>query len=339
MSNTSNGTTALATLIAGSIREAGGRITFERFMEMALYHPALGYYTTSPSIGCGGDFYTNVSIGSLYGRIFARQLYTYRKAMGTPPDFRVLEFGGHCGQLREDVLTEAPDLSYSIVEAGGPIPDRITGCIISNELLDAFPVHRVRVVNGRWRELYVVETAEGMESFAEVTGPLSTPRLAERLEGLPAHLMEGYTTEINLRAIDWIGDMARCLERGYIITVDYGYEHDGYFAPHRREGTLLCHFEHTANRDPFIRIGQQDITAHVDFTSVMDAGRKAGLETILFCDQSQFLLEAGRELVEELVALEAGKWSPERNQLHQLIHPTLMGRTFKVLVQRKSVQN
>jgi len=329
----------LAAVMIGDIRRAGGRISFERFMELALYHPALGYYACSPGIGSAGDFFTSVSVGSLYGRILARQFRKYRASMGTPHDFQVVELGGHRGQLRADVLTEAPELPYIMVEAGGTVPDGITGCIVSNELLDAFPVHRVRVVEGRWQELYVTETSSGGQSFTEVAGDLSTPRLAERLEGLPVSLMEGYTTEINLRATDWITDMARRLQRGYLITVDYGYERGEFYAPHRREGTLLCHFKHTANRDPFVRIGHQDITAHVDFTSVMEAGRKAGLETILFCDQSRFLLEAGRELVEELVALEAGKWSPERNQLHQLIHPTLMGRTFKVLVQRKTASN
>lgn len=325
----------LASVIMGAIRAAGGRITFERFMELALYHPALGYYACSPGIGCAGDFFTSVSVGSLYGRILARQFRKYRDALGTPHDFQVVEFGGHRGQLRTDVLAEAPELPYTMVEAGGTVPDGITGCIVSNELLDAFPVHRVRVVEGRWQELYVTEANSGRQPFAEVAGALSTPRLAERLEGLPVHLMEGYTTEVNLRAADWIKDMARRLQRGYLITVDYGYERGEYYAPHRREGTLLCYYKHTANRDPLTRVGQQDISAHVDFTLAMESGRDAGLETIVFCDQSQFLLEAGRELLAELVAREAGHWSPERNQLHQLIHPSLMGRTFKVLVQRK----
>lgn len=329
----------LSTVMSEDIRRQGGRITFDRFMELALYHPRYGYYTCSPRIGREGDFYTSVSVGSLYGRILARQCLKYRDALENPPDFRVVECGGHRGQLREDMLQEAPDLDYGVVETGGTVPDRITGCILSNELLDAFPVHRVRVVEGRWMELYVTEGSSGGSSFAEVPGDLSTPRLAERLRGLPVPHMEGYTTEINLRAADWITDMARRLHRGYVITVDYGYERGEYYAPHRRDGTLLCHFKHTANRDPFARIGQQDITAHVDFTSVMEAGRQAGLETILFCDQSQFLLEAGRELVADLVARNAGSWSPERNQLHQLTHPTLMGRTFKVLVQRKTVQD
>ncbi|MEI6789159.1 MAG: SAM-dependent methyltransferase [bacterium] len=329
------GNPELVSRIAESIRTADGRITFERFMEMALYHPGLGYYVNRPPIGHNGDFFTNVSVGDLYGRILARQFLHYRESLGNPPGFRVVEFGGLRGQLREDILREAPELDYTIIEAGEEPPDHITGCVFSNELLDAFPVHRVRVVKGKWQELYVIEGGEGDHTFSEIPGELSTPRLAERLEGLPAHLMEGYTTEINIRATDWIRGIARRLDQGYVVTVDYGYDHDGYFAPHRRDGTLLCHYQHTANRDPFARIGQQDITAHVEFTSVMEAGQHAGLETVMFCDQSQFLLECGQDLLEEIATRDAGRWSPDRNRLHQLIHPAFMGRTFKALIQRK----
>jgi SAM-dependent MidA family methyltransferase len=325
----------LANIITKTIRSAGGSITFERFMELALYHPQHGYYSNRPRIGKTGDFFTNVSVGDLYGRILARQFLHYRDCLGNPPEFRVIEFGGHRGQLREDVLRAAPALDYTIVEAGDSTPEHITGCIFSNELLDAFPIHRVRVVNGQWQELYVAEGCDAGCPFMEIPGALSTPRLTERLVELPVPLMEGYTTEINLRATDWILEIARHLERGYIVTVDYGYDRNGYFAPHRSEGTLLCHYQHTANRDPFARVGQQDITTHVEFTALMEAGRQAGLETIMFCDQSQFLLESGLDLLEEIATRDAGRWSPDRNHLHQLIHPTLMGRTFKVLVQRK----
>ena len=334
--STPPGNPELAGRIAETIRTAGGRITFERFMELALYHPGLGYYVNRPPIGQNGDFFTNVSVGDLYGRILARQFLRYQKSLGNPQEFRVIEFGGHRGQLRDDVLREAPGLDYTIIEAGEELPNHITGCVFSNELLDAFPIHHVRVVNGHWQELYVIECDGEDNPFSEIPGELSTPGLTERLKGLPAHLMEGYTTEINLRATDWILEIGRRLERGYVITVDYGHDRDGYFAPHRRDGTLLCHYQHTANRDPFARIGQQDITTHVEFTSLIEAGRQAGLETLMFCDQSQFLLECGQDLLEEITTRDAGRWSSDRNRLHQLIHPTLMGRTFKVLVQRKS---
>lgn len=325
----------LVKIILGTLRTEGGRITFERYMELALYHPRLGYYSQHPAIGRNGDFFTSVSVGNLFGRILARQLLRYRDILGNPPGFQVVEFGGHRGQLKEDILREAPGLDYRIIEAGEPLPAHLTGCVLSNELLDAFPVHRVRVVNGRWQELYVTEGDSPDHPFREVPGELSTPRLAERLAGLPVDLMEGYTTEVNLRAEDWIRDLAGRLDQGYVITIDYGHERDAYFAPHRRDGTLMCHYRHKAGSDPFIRVGQQDITAHVEFSSIMEAGKDAGLETILFRDQSQYLLECGKELLEEITTRDAGRWSPDRNSLHQLTHPALMGHTFKILAQLK----
>jgi len=321
--------------IAGEITSNGGRITFERFMEIALYHPRLGYYTKTPRIGRDGDFFTNVSVGPLFGRILAEQFLKFRDELGNPPDFKVVEFGGHKGQLREDVLREAPDLDYHVVESGGTIPDSITGCVFSNEFLDALPVHRVKVVGGQWQELYVTTQSEGGCPFAEVSGPLSSPRIEEYLRDLPAHLMDGYTTEINLRSWDWLDDIARRLTRGYIITVDYGHERKDYFAPHRKDGTLLCYHRHTQNTNPFDRIGAQDITAHVEFSSLMERGERSGLVTVLFCDQTRFILDAGHEIIESIASLNAGQWSPQRNQLHQLMHPSMMGRAFKVLIQRK----
>lgn len=327
---------ALANIIAAEIGAVGGQITFERYMELALYHPLHGYYAKRPQIGKEGDFLTSVSVGPLLGRILARQFLKYRRELGSPPDFKVVEFGGHAGQLRNDVLGEVPGLNYRVIEAGDELPNQITGCVFSNELLDALPVHRVRVVNGHWQELYVTVPKQSGATFKETPGPLSSPRLTDVLAGLPAHLMEGYTTEINLRAIDWMADVARRLTRGFMVTIDYGHERNEYFAPHRRDGTLLCYHRHTQNRDPFAWIGQQDITAHVEFTSLIEQGRRCGLELIQFCDQSRFLLDAGREILEAIATRDAGQWSAERNQAHQLIHPTHMGRAFKVLIQRKT---
>ena len=325
---------APVSIISAEIRGAGGRITFERYMELVLYHPQHGYYAKRPQIGKGGDFFTSVSVGPLLGRILARQFQKFRTQLGNPLDFQVVEFGGHSGQLHKDVLREAPDLDYRVVETGAELPAQICGCVFSNEFLDALPVHRVRVVNGLWQELYVTLESSGT-AFSETPGPLSSPRLTEALSGLPVQLMEGYTTEINLRALDWMADIARRLTEGFVVTIDYGHERNQYFAPHRRDGTLLCYHHHTQNRDPFTLIGQQDITAHVEFTSLIEQGRRAGLEPILFCDQSRFLLDAGREILEEIATRDAGQWSAERNQAHQLIHPTHMGRAFKVLIQRK----
>lgn len=300
-------------------------------MDLALYHPQLGYYTSRKNrIGKAGDYFTNVSVGPLFGKLLAKQFVQLRAELGNPPDFEVIEFGGHRGQLREDVLAVAPDLRYRVVEAGEPMPDTFVGCVFSNEFLDALPVHRVVVQNGQWQEIYVTQV------FAELPGPLSTPRLAEYLHDLPVNLMEGYRTEVNLRALDWLGDVAHRLARGFVLTIDYGYERSGYFAPHHRDGTLLCYHRHTKNDDPYRHIGEQDITAHVEFTSLIEHGNILGLEPVLFTDQSRYLLQLGEAEITEIVERTAGQPSKERQAIHQLIHPELMGRTFKVLLQRKT---
>ena len=331
------GPAELREAIEAEIAAAGGRIPFARFMELALYHPRLGYYTAGPErIGRAGDFFTSVSVGPLYGRILAREFRRLRRELGEPADFEVVEFGGRHGQLRADVLAEAPELRYSIVEAGGAQPpERIVGCVFSNEFLDALPVHRVTAAGGEWRELYVTATGEAARPFAEVVGPLSTPRLAAALRELPVRLMDGYTTEVNLRALDWLEDVAWRRVRGFVLTVDYGHERADYFAPHRRAGTMLCYHRHTRHADPFCHVGEQDLTAHVEFTSLIEHGPRCGLATVQFTDQARFLLEAGADLIAEIAARDAGRPSAERNAVHQLTHPSLMGRTFKVLLQRK----
>jgi len=360
--------------ISRELAAAGGRLTFDRFMDLALYHPQHGYYTAGRErIGRAGDYYTSVSVGPLFGRLLAGQFRQWRAELGNPGDFTVVEVGSHHGQLRADVLAAAPELDYRAIEVGDPLPDQITGVVFSNELLDALPVHRVKVDGGQWKEVYVrlgqaspphpaphttrgrplpqgarpapvysplpsggEGQGEGAISFTEVCGPLSDPRLADALRGLPVQLMEGYTTEVGLRARDWLTGIARRLIRGYVLTIDYGCEHDEYFAPHRRDGTLQCYHQHTRNNDPYARVGEQDITAHVQFTSLMQLGETLGLETVRFTDQAHYLLEIGEAEITEIVARTAGQPSQERRAIHQLIHPELMGRSFRVLVQRRA---
>ncbi len=305
------GNPALIEEIRREIRAVGGRITFARFMELALYHPQYGYYTSGLNrTGKAGDYFTSVSVGPLFGRILARQfqLWGIRD---------VLEVGGHRGQLRADILAAAADLDYRVIEAGDSLPDKITGCVLSNELLDAFPVHRI---HGDC-EVYV--TCD----FQEELGPLSDPRLPR----LPA----GYRSEINLRAQDWLRAIADRLTSGYILTIDYGLERAEYFAPHHKDGHLQCYHRHTKSGHPYHRIGEQDITAHVEFTSLIELGEQLGLETVRFTDQTHYLLEIGAPIIREIVERDAGKLSPERNAIHQLTHPGLMGRAFKVLIQQK----
>jgi len=378
--------TALITEIRRAISKADGKITFARFMELALYHPQHGYYTgldaeghetarlasapyqrpdggdlvgqagPAPSgagpvrrqrIGRAGDYFTSVSVGPLFGRILARQFQQFCAELGNPPEFEVVEFGGHRGQLRDDVLAAAPGLRYRVVEIGDSIPERIVGCIFSNEFLDAMPVHRVTVVNGEWRELYVgaqpavvgAQHAVPLQAnnLLEISGPLSDARLINNLKDLPVHLMEGYTTEVNLRALDWLENVTPRLQRGFVLTIDYGYEREAYFSPQHHEGTLLGYHLQTKNNNPYQHIGEQDITAHVEFSSFIEHGKTLDLEPVLFTDQSHYLLQTGEPIIAEIIERTAGQPSKERQAIHQLLHPELMGRTFKVLVQRKRI--
>ncbi len=322
--------------MTGEIQRAGGRITFEQYMDLALYDRRIGYYQQAKTrIGRQGDYFTSVSVSPLFGKILAEQIRRFRRELGEPADFMVVEFGGSSGTLRDDILAVMPGLDYRIVEVGRHAPESICGCILSNEFLDALPVHRVRVVEGNWVELYVKTTKSESGPLEEITGPVSDPRVLERLAGLPIELMEGYTTEVNLRALDWVRDAARRLSRGFVLTLDYGFTRPEFFSPPRARGTFRCYYRHTLNDDPFQNIGEQDMTAHVEFSSLMEEGEKTGLRTILFEDQAHYLLEMGKDLIEQIVEKNAGRISPERQAVHQLIHPGMMGSQFKVLIQQK----
>ena len=304
------GNPALLAALGEAIAAAGGQITFAQFMELALYHPQHGYYTAGHNrIGTAGDYFTSVSAGPVLGRILARQLRQWGAA-------DVMEFGGHRGQLRRDILAAAPEMNYRSVEVGDALPATFSGCVFSNEFLDALPVHRL---NGE-QEVYVDS------DFREVLGPRSDARLPR----LPA----GYRSEVNLRALDWLTEIARRLTQGYVLTIDYGFERAEYFAPHHATGHLQCYHRHTNSANPYEHIGEQDITAHIEFTSLIEHGTTLGLEPVLFTDQAHYLLQVGEPEIAEIVARDAGTPSRARNALHQLLHST-MGHAFKVLIQRK----
>ena len=321
--------------IRAEIARAGGRITFARFMDLALYHPRFGYYTGGVArIGKHGDFFTSVSVGPLFGKILA-QFFCKLRAESGALDFAVWEFGGRGGELRADVLAVAPELTWNIVEAREPRPTKMTGCVFSNELLDALPVHRVQVRGGAWQELYVAAVVEG---FVEEAGALSDPRLMAALADLPVTQMEGYRTEINLCALDWLEQIAARLRQGWVLTFDYGFERGDYYAPHRRDGHVQCYFRHARHSDPFCNIGAQDITAHVDFSALVEHGRTLGLEPIRFCEQGKFLREEGADVIRAIVEHDAGQYSKERNAIRQLLHPAHMGHMFRALLQQQRAE-
>ena len=340
--------------------ELRGSISFARFMELALYHPQFGYYMSGQvRVGKEGDYFTSPTVGPVFGRFLGMQFAEMWETMGKPKPFVLLELGSNRGWLAEDVMCWArerrPDfaeaIDYRVCERGKrsvvsgqwsafsdwrEIPDgAVTGCIFSNELVDAFPVHLVRRVNGDWKELYV-DWRE--EAFQWTVGALGFP-----MESLPMTLREfpfpdGYTTEVHLAAVDWLSHMARILSRGFLMTVDYGYLDAKYYAPYRSNGTLLCYHKHQTNTEPLERVGEQDITAHVNFGALVLMGTALGLDFTGLTDQTRFIMGIGQSEIERIVNAKPGQPDTTRQQLQTLLNPADMGRTFKVLVQQKGIE-
>ena len=360
-------TTELHKILLGKIQSQGD-LTFLDFMADSLYHPQHGYYTSPRDrIGKQGDFFTSSSVHALFGGLIARQLIEMAQLLGDVP-FTVVEQGAGEGHLAKDILdalqVDAPELykriRYQLVEVSPDNRQRqsaqltghagcvtwcaedelepFSGCYLSNELVDAFPVHVVEKRNGQLQEVYV--TKEG-DTLGEVVGPLSTEAIAKHFEWLGVEPCEGNRAEVNLAAVQWMHRVASKLQHGFSLTIDYGYPAEELFAPFRRNGTIMCYHKHAAIEDPYQRVGEQDITAHVDFTALQKAGSDAGLETLYFKEQYRFLMALG--FVEKLIELQAQVTDPNqamalRMTLKNLIMPDDgMGSTFKVLVQGKGV--
>lgn len=334
-----------------------GRITFAEFMEVVLYHPAGGYYPGGRERELESDFYTSPAAHPAFGALLGIYLSELWEAIGRPSPFLVVEMGAGSGLLARDILDYAPNASdgfdralrYVALDRSRPrfLPagsDRlladglplsgVTGCILSNELLDAFPIHRFQIEDGSLAEVYVtIEDGELVERLDEP----STPLVAERLGGRVSKLPDGYKGEVSLGITDWVAGVASALDCGFVITIDYGYEADELYAPERKFGTLETYFKHTKGSSPYQRIGRQDITAHVDFSAVIEAGEAVGLKPVLLNAQADFLLALG--LGRWLYDLGTQDISAQERQanvvgLRELVKPEGLGR-FKVLVQEK----
>jgi SAM-dependent MidA family methyltransferase len=228
----------------------------------------------------------------------------------------------------------------------------IVGCCFSNELVDALPVHVLTVTNGKLQEVYVTTQQSSSSgtaiAFQETLGELSTPRLADYfslncIDLTTGAYPDGYRTEVNLAALDWLAMVAERLQRGYLLTIDYGYTAQRYYNPMRSQGTLQCYYRHAHHSDPYMNIGHQDLTAHVDFTSLERYGEKVGLQTLGFTQQGLFLMALG--LGDRLAALSTSTAIStqqmqdtlrQREALHLLMNPTGMGN-FGVLLQSKGL--
>lgn len=360
------GKPALIQKIRDEIRRKG-RMTFARFMEMALYDPDEGYYTTSADrIGLGGDYYTSPEVHPIFGRLLSKQIRQMESLLPRHRPFTVLEMGAGKGLLCRDILTGLkvysegdfgrfcyivverspamlakqkdllhsaglaesvawfPSLSEAVAE--GPL----FGCVLSNELVDAFPVHRVIGTKDGFNEIYVDVRGDRLVESADQP---STPDLAAYFEGLKIRLSDSQRAEVNLESARWIREVGRALGQGFVITMDYGHPASELFAAHRMKGSLLCYFRHTVNDDPYSRIGEQDITAHLDFTGLVQAGAEEGLSVTGFTNQLSFLMSLG-------IAQEMERFDPESPEIlsaKRLLARESMGGVFKVLIQHKGL--
>lgn len=334
---------------------ARGRITFAEFMEVALYHPG-GYYSTPGRITPHGDFYTSPTAHPAFGALIALALRSMWESLGSPAAFVAIELGAGNGALADGVATyaaevgddfaralryvavdqQAPPASpfhHTVRAAGAPFR-KLVGCVLSNELLDAFPVHRFEIVDGKVREVYV--TVRDGSLVEEVAAP-STLLIAERLAALGRTLPDGFRGEVNLRIAPWVRDVADALAGGYVMTIDYGHKEMELYSPQRSRGTLETYYRHTTGASPYQWVGAQDITAQVDFSQLIRAGEASGLKPLSLISQAEFLRRLGIERwLDKVTNSGLGEAEKEANLLgiSELIRPDGLGK-FKVLLQGK----
>jgi SAM-dependent MidA family methyltransferase len=362
--------TPLVRLLAEEIRKRG-LMTFADYMEACLYHPQYGCYSKSEQRP-RRDYVTSVDVSPLFGRLLARQFHEMWNALGKPARFWLVEAGAGTGVLAKNILDFAAEwfpefysvLTYVAVErsearksahagllgshfglgrfeSSADLPNEIAaGCIFSNELLDAFPVHRVLRQSGELREIYVAFDEE--HGLHEKLGPPSSPRIAEYFaeQGLTLH--EDQQAEANLKACDWIEDAGKRLRRGFVLTIDYGHPAAELYDERHMRGTLLAYQRHRANEDYFHAPGEQDLTALVNFTALDLWGRRSGLIRTGLTSQTNFLLSLARHsncADWEPTGLSDTEQTRMRLLFKTLIHPEGMGETFQVFAQRKGIES
>jgi SAM-dependent MidA family methyltransferase len=350
--------------IADLIRERGP-VTVAAFMDLALYHPQLGYYARAGQrSGRAGDFFTSVDVGALFGELLEIQIAEMAGLLGRAP-FDLVEAGAGNGRLAADVLRAArrhhPQLYNSLrlhlveasaaarsaqasslgevaerlVSSSDRLPEALDGVLFANELLDALPVHQVVMREDGLREVYVAMSSRGLQT---IEGPLSTPALAEYLRQNDVRLESGWLAEINLRAVGWLREATASLTRGFMILIDYGHEARDLYSLTHATGTLTAFRRHTTaaetapERPEWLhRPGEQDITAHVDFTTARRIVESAGWSVLGFLDQTYFLLGLASDEVLSRLTFK------QRLALKTLVAPGGLGSTLKVLIAGKQV--
>lgn len=356
----------LQQLICNEIGRQGGAIPFDRYMELALYAPGLGYYTAGMrKFGAQGDFVTAPEISALFSRTLAHQVKQVLDLCGGGD---VLEFGAGSGRLAVDMLQElealdalperylilelSPDLrqrQQQLVAAEIPrleermqwlerLPQqRLRGVVVANEVMDAMPVHRFRVSSGN-REMLQEEMIVCTAGKLKKEWRPASAVLRQEVEKLGVELPSECESEINLRLKPWIAAISDLLEQGAVLLIDYGYTRGEYFHPQHSEGTLMCHFCQHAHGDALFYPGLQDVTAHVDFTAVAEAADDAGLGVAGYTNQAGFLLACGIErLLQSAATDQNAAWFQQTEGLKRLVLPSEMGERFKVMALTRNI--
>jgi len=361
--------TPLAAILAEQIR-VRGPITFAEYMEACLYHPQHGYYENADQHP-RRDYFTSVDVSPVFGRLLARQFQEMWEMMDRPDPFWLVEAGAATGALAKHILDCAAEsleefysaMRYVAVErsavrraaqvhilashatrgrvtCSADLPEQVSqGCVFSNELLDAMPVHRVLRKDGVLRELYV---AVGDAGFQEQSASPSSPALAEYFEDQGIVLQDQQQAEVCLGACRWIEEIAGKLGRGFVLTIDYGHLARELYDERHMRGTLLAYSRHHAREDYFRAPGEQDLTAHVNFSALDQWGQRGGLSRTGFTSQSNFLLALARHTrFEDLQSAGMNEQQQARARLlfKTLIYPEGMGETFQVLVQHKGIES
>jgi len=343
-----------------AIAAQGGWISFARYMALALYAPGLGYYAAGSSkFGLEGDFTTAPERSTLFGRCIAHQVAQVLHDTGGD----ILEVGAGSGKLACDLLLALEKQGmlpkhYCILELSAELiarqqamlaaraphllgtvrwlnqlPDTFTGVVLGNEVLDAMPVHLIVRQNNAWMERGV---RTDNTDFYWQERPIADDALLQAAQLLD--VPNDYLTEINLVAPAFIASLSERLQRGLILMIDYGFPHTEYYHPQRNQGTLMCHYRHFAHGEPFYWPGLQDITAHVDFSSIAQAGINHGCELLGFTTQAHFLINCGiTDLLGETSPEDLAHYLPLANQAQFLLSPAEMGELFKVIALGKDI--
>jgi SAM-dependent MidA family methyltransferase len=339
---------------------AKGPLTFARFMDLALYDPSVGYYASGRGrIGKRGDFFTNVSVGPVFGKVLAGQFHEMWLRMGRPTRLALVEQGANDGQLAQDMLSSLnPEIlaatEYWIVEPF-PVLRRLQeqtlkafatvqwaetledlpifeGVHISNELVDSIPFHLLRSKGETWQELYI--SAHQDRLVFTINEPESL--IADQVRALPRRI-DGTIAELRPGARAWIRTLARKLHSGFVLIIDYGFPREQLLAAHRREGTFACYRGHRRDTRPLDEPGEKDITAHVDFTELAESALDAGFRIEGYTDQHHFLVGASEDLLKRLDGPPDSVSQKTLRSLGTLLHPETMGTQFRYLALSRAV--